>query len=142
MAVKNYNPADVAMFFGAIELVGLVDGTFINVVRNTDSFTLRVGADGEAARSKSNDRSAVITVTLMQSSIANNLLSAQLILDEATANAIVPFIIKDNSTNGTTLFSCETSWLQKAPDMAFGQEIETREWVFETDSMNVFIGGN
>ena len=77
MAVKNYRGGSgCSLIFGAIDISGLTNGVFISVERDTDAFTKVVGADGEGMRSKSNDKSATITITLMQSSSSNDALSA------------------------------------------------------------------
>ena len=57
MAVSTYNPDEVAIVFAGIPISGFADGTFLSVEQNEDSFTMQVGTDGEACRSKSNNRS-------------------------------------------------------------------------------------
>jgi len=140
MSVKTYNPADVTLIFAGIPIEGIADGTFINVARDNPSYNKNIGSDGEGVRAKSNDKSGTITLTLMQSSLSNDALSALSILDEASGDGVGPFLMKDNS--GRTLCAAETCWLQKPSDVEFAREATTREWVFETDLLDMFVGGN
>jgi len=140
MSVKPYDPAEVTITFAGIIVEGYADGTFITAARNNPSFSLKVGASGEGARAKSNDRSGTVTLTLLQSSASNDLLSAQAALDEASGDGIGSLLIKDLS--GTTLCSAETAWIQKPADVEYAKEISDRQWVLETDILNIFAGGN
>lgn len=140
--VKTYDPASVSIVAFGIPISGYADGSFVSVERNEDSFTLQVGTDGESCRSKSNNKSGRVTVTLLQSSISNDLLSAQLALDELSPNGdgIGPFLMKDNS--GRSLFAAEKAWIVKPPAAAFSRESESREWVIESADLVPFTGGN
>ncbi|NIQ91021.1 MAG: DUF3277 family protein [Nitrospinaceae bacterium] len=142
MGTKTYNPADVTLVFGGIIVDGYADGTFITVARNEDAFTLMIGSDGEACRAKSNNKSGTVVFTLMQSSLANDLLSAQFNLDELSpgGDGIAPLLMKDNS--GRTVVAAETAWIRKPADITFGREIENREWTIETNSLIMQGGGN
>ena len=119
---------------------GFSDGTFIKVERNEQAFSLKVGVDGEGTRAKSNNKSGKITITLMQSSSFNDVLSAFAAADELSNTGAVPFFLKDNS--GRTLVTALTCWVQKYADSEFAKEVSTRTWVLETDDIEVFVGGN
>lgn len=142
MAVKTYDPSQVAMFFGPIEMQGFAQDAAITVEHDEDDWTLVVGVDGEGTRSKTSNRSATVTVALMQSSATNALLSAARVLDQETPGGTggKALLIKDNS--GTTLFSATTAWIQKPPTAELNREATTREWVFRTDNLVALHGGN
>jgi hypothetical protein len=140
MSVKSYDPAKVTITFAGIIVEGYAKGTFVLAARNNPSFNLKVGSSGEGARAKSNDRSGTVTLTLQQSSASNDLLSAQAALDEASGDGIGSLLVKDLS--GTTLCSAETAWIQKPTDVECSDEISDRQWVLETDILNIFAGGN
>lgn len=142
MAVKTYDPSNVSMLFGPIPMKGFAQDAAITVEHDEDDWTLVTGVDGEGTRSKTSNRSATITVALMQSSETNALLSAERELDLNTPNGTggKALIIKDGS--GTTVFSCATAWIQKAPTAELNREATTREWVFRTDSLVALHGGN
>ena len=140
MSVKTYDPANVTIVFAGIIIEGYADGTFITAARNNKTFNLKVGSSGEDARAKSNDKSGTVTLTLMQTSASNALLSAQVELDELQNDGVGSLLIKD--LLGTTLVAAQTAWLQKPADVEFGGEITGRQWVIESGSMKIFVGGN
>lgn len=142
MSVKNYDPATVIAVFAGIPLQGFADGTFISVEQNEDSFSLTVGADGEGCRSKTNNQSARITLTLLQSSLTNDALSAihNVDLNSPLGDGIGPFLLKDLS--GTTLLAAEKAWIVRFPASTYSRDPESREWIFETDLLVQNVGGN
>jgi hypothetical protein len=138
--VFTYDPKQVSCIVGGQIGQGFSDGSFIKVERNEAAFSLKVGVDGEGTRAKSNNTSGKITITLMQSSSFNDILSGYAAADELSNTGAVPFLLKDNS--GRTLCTALTSWVQKYADSEFAKEVSTRTWVLETDSLQVFVGGN
>ncbi len=142
MSLKTYDPNDVSLVAFGIPITGFADGTFISIEYNEDDFSLQVGTDGDACRSKSSNRSARMTITLGQWSLANDLLSAVHAADILTpsGDGIGPFLMKDNS--GTTLAAAEKCWIAKLPTQTYGREAESREWVLETAALVSHVGGN
>jgi hypothetical protein len=139
--VSNYDPGLVYVSFLGQILSGYADGTFITAERNEDAFMLMVGADGETLRARNRNRSGKITLTLMQSSTSNDLLSNAAIDDElGVPGAIGPLFIKDG--NGRTLIRCQTAWVSKLANAEFAKEGTPREWVLETDNLNLYVGGS
>lgn len=142
MAVQTYDPRSILMTVGGFPVTGLDDGVFLKVAMNDDAFSLKVGAGGEAARARSNNNSAEITFTLLQTSLCNDLFSGLYNAGRLVPGRtdIVPLLIKD--LLGTTLFSAATCWIKKLPDAEFGKEISSREWVLETDDVFSIVGGS
>ncbi len=140
MGAKTFDPKQVQVIIGGNQMAGFADGEFINVERDEQTFSKVVGADGEVSRAKSNNRSGLFTLTLLQTSASNDILSAIMLADELTNSGIVPVFIKD-SLGTSTLFAGE-GWIQKPPAYAADKEITNREWVIELASVDVFIGGN
>lgn len=137
---KTYSPKKVVVSYKGQILSGFADGTFVKVERASASFAKTVGADGEVARTASADRSGKVTVTLLQSSISNDLLSQNLNTDELTNLNTGPLMIKD--TSGTTLVLASEAWIMGQPAPELGKELGSREWVFETGNLEMFTGGN
>lgn len=138
--VKTYDPKQVAVTVGGKILSGFADGTFIKVERNEQAFNQKVGVDGEGTRAKSNNKSGKVTITLMQSSSSNDDLSAFAAADELSNTGAVPLSVRDQS--GRTVVAALTAWVQKIADAEFAKEVMTRVWVFESDELNIFVGGN
>lgn len=138
--VKTYDPKNISMIVGGKIIGGFTDGTFIKSERNENMFNLKVGVDGIGTRAKSNNKSGKITITLHQSSPSNDDLSAFAIADETSNSGAVPVLLRDNS--GRTIESALTAWVQKLPDSEYAKEVANRVWIFETDELIRFIGGN
>jgi hypothetical protein len=138
--VLQYDPKQVAIIIGGKVMSGFADGTFVTIKRAEKAFNLKIGVDGEGTRSKSNNKSGMIEIVLMQSSASNDDLSALTAADELSNLGAVPCLVNDKS--GRTLASCLTGWVQKYPDAGFAKEVETRTWIIETDNLALFIGGN
>jgi hypothetical protein len=140
MSVFTYDPKNVSVILGGKTISGFADGTFITAERNAQAFNLKVGASGEGARAKSNDKSGKVTITLLQTSSSNDDITAIAAADELNNQGAVPLLVRDNS--GRTLITALTSWVQKYANSEFGKEIANRVWVIETDELDIFVGGN
>lgn len=140
MAVRTYDPKKVLVIIGGVPMSGFSDGDFIKAVRDEDAFMKKVGVDGETSRAKNNNRSGSLTLTLMQTSLSNDVLSGFAAADELASAGVVPVLIKDLS--GTTTFFSSDAWIKKMPEGGFGKEVGTREWVLDTTAIDAFIGGN
>ena len=136
---KSYDPKQYSLIVGGHIVGGLADGTFLSVSRNNDTFTLSMGADGEGARAKSNDKSGTFVFTLLQSSLSNDVLSGFHNADELNNGGQVPVLVKDN--NGTTILQANTAWVRKPADVELAKEITGREWTIETDNLQMLVGG-
>ncbi|WP_186650079.1 phage structural protein [Fluviispira vulneris] len=140
MAFNTYSPKDVLVVVGVVPITGYADGSFVEVDYNEEAYKLVIGADGEATRVKNANESGKITIKLTQSSMCNDLLSAIHIADRATGNGIVPILIKDK-LGTSTMFAAEC-YIEKAPKLSYGKDMETREWVFVAAKITEHIGGN
>ena len=136
---KEYDPAGIKMIFSGNSITGYAAGTFVVAARTEDTFQTVAGADGEAARAKSNNRTGTIVFTLMQGSAANDVLAALALADEVTGDGVGSLLITD--LNGTTLVGAGTAWVQKPADVEFGQELSDREWTIATGNLVIFPGG-
>lgn len=140
MSVKTFDPKQVQVIIGGNIITGYADGEFINLERDENTFSKVVGADGEVSRAKSNNKAGTLTLTLLQTSASNDILSGIMIADELSNSGIVPVFIKD-SLGTSNLFAGE-GWVQKPPAFTGDKEITNREWVIDLAQVEVFIGGN
>lgn len=136
----TFDPKSVVVTIGDFPVSGYADGTFLEIVADTQQFTKVVGADGFTTRVKSNNYGGVMTLTLAQSSPSNDFLSEILTADRTLNAGIVPILIKD--LLGRTVIFSATGWIQQFPDIAFGNEINNRAWTFDLSDIDMFIGGN
>ncbi|MDD5034855.1 MAG: DUF3277 family protein [Methylococcaceae bacterium] len=142
MGLSAYDSKDVVITFGPILLGGFAEGSKVKVEQNEDSFKLAVGVDGDACRVKTNNRSAKITVTLLQSATCNDLLSAVHNEDILSPSGDGIFPMSVLHKYGTTIVAVERAWIVKPPTVEFSNEVKEREWVFETDALIAQIGGS
>jgi hypothetical protein len=140
--VRTYNSAKVMVIFNGFPLSGFADGTFVGIVMQNDGITTQVGADGEIARAINSDRRCTVTVTLQQTSPANDFLSTMFSTDILTCGGIMgPILVQDLC--GETIFMAPEAWIVKPADAEFGKEIQTRAWAIHTGAPTIYsIGGN
>ena len=134
-----HNPKKVLLSWGPILVSGYADGTFIEAARNNQSVNLAVGSTGAGCRAISNDKSGIVTVTLLQSAIINALLSASARLDEEAGSEVWPLLCKDLS--GLDVIKAQSAWIQKPADGTYARETENRVWILETDVLDIFVAG-
>lgn len=138
--MATFDPSKVLVNFHGYQLNGFADGTFVEADRDTDSFSKTVGADGEVAWLKSADDSGTIKVTVLQTSAANDVLSAELAKDELSGTNIGTVFIKD--LTGRTLVQGAEARLQRPAPVSLGKDIEAREWTILVAHMKISVGGN
>jgi hypothetical protein len=137
--VPTYDPKLVILSLGEVFFSGYADGSMIQASRDGDSFTKHVGADGEVSRTRNRNRSGSVTVTLKQTSLTNDALSALLAADELFGTGVRPLWLRDMS--GTTLLKADRAWLRKPADAEFGKDQSDRSWVIECATLAGNVGG-
>jgi len=140
MAVKTYDPLQIIIVFGGFIIDGFADGTFVTIDFNNDLYTLKMGSQGDGTRSKSNDLSALITVTLQQTSPSNASFQGLKTADELRNAGIASFLMKD--LLGNDLATAETAWIRKSPTNENAKESGTRAWPIETDNLTMLTLGH
>lgn len=140
MTVATYQPDFVTVAFNGVPITGFAPGTFVSAARNNDSWAISVGSGGDATRAKSGDKSGRVTITLLDSSASNAVLSGFEQTDQRLGTGVGALLVKDLS--GADVVTAGTAWIVKPPDLEKSNESSTREWVFETDNLEIFAGGN
>jgi hypothetical protein len=131
MAGKTYNPKKVLLTFGGIPISGYAKGTFIKVTPAADTFTKKVGADGEVARAQSSDDTSEVTITLMKTSDSNVYLNTIKESDKLIDDGVLPLSITDLSSGREAMFWAQ-AWIKKAPDKEYGDDVPDRTWTLDT----------
>jgi hypothetical protein len=143
MAFKTYSPRRVTFSFKGLNISAFAEGTFIKVSRNEDGFTTQVGSNGDVTRTKNLNRTGKITITLVATSLDNDLLAAMYIADElvdAASPGVGAIQVKDLS--GNMRCRAPQAWIMKIPDVERAKESGNVEWVFECAELEVYPGGN
>lgn len=139
-AVKTFDPKMVVMTFGVIPISGYAEGTFVRVKRSGDAFAKSKGAGGDIERINRNQGDFEVAITLQQTSGTNQELSAALAADIATNAGVFPLTVKD--LLGNTLFFAPQAWIRVDPEWEDGDELNSREWTFDTGIGANLVGGN
>jgi hypothetical protein len=140
MAVKTYSPKKVTVAVAGVPISGFSEGTFVTIEREVDGFTKKVGADGEVTRVQSANQSGKVTFTLQATSESNRYLMGLAKADEATLNGVVPITVKENI--GNSLAVANNAWIMKIPNMEYGDDLSSVEWVFESEEIEILHNGS
>lgn len=139
--VKTYDPAAIALNVGGYLVTGFETGTFITLSRNVTNFDLKISVDGAIGeRVKHNDKSALLTITLSQTSPANAVLSRLAARDEDDSSGIVPVSISDTLAPDTE-FATGKAWVEKPADAVFADDTQGRQWLIKFAEVVMFHGG-
>jgi len=141
----SFDPAQVSVIIGGVEMSGFSDGTFIEVSIDGDDWELIKGADGDIVRAKKQNRVSTLSLTLLQTSHCNDILSAWRIIDKVTLSGAVASLVRDRS--GSTVISAAFSFILQPPAASFSDGVERRTWNIamidaSLSASTFFIGGN
>jgi len=138
----TYDFDQVTVALGPIIIDGFQDGEGVTIEPGAETFTHVVGTDGKVTRSKTLNRTATVTIKLMQSSAANDLLSALHVVDRDAPNGagVVTLFIRDDS--GRALYKASEAWISSPPSVTFDREATAREWIISCSKLERVDGGN
>lgn len=144
--LATYSPENIVVILHnskfSHQVSGFQEGTFLEIERTIPHATLQNGADGTNARVVRAVKNSDITLTLMQTSESNDVLSQLLVLDEGSRDGSDVFAITIKDTSGRTVASSAAAFIGTTPSMGFSEEISQRDWVIHAIHMNIHIGGN
>jgi hypothetical protein len=129
---KNYPAKNIIIEAGHSIISGYAPESFLNVERDEDEFFFSNGV-----RTKNNNRSGVITFSLLESSPSNKILINYLKADQEFNKGIFPMIIKDQANN--VLHKVDMAWVRDShayPEL--GIKSGERTWVLEATSIESF----
>lgn len=134
--VSQYSADQVSCSLAGFDLAqGIVQGTFLTIERESDSFTEKVGSDGSVVISKNLDRRATVTIKVLQSSAANTWLSGLLAMHEAGIQPVPgaipgkgPWELNISDRFSGASFHADKAWIVKPAKAEYGNEATEREW--------------
>lgn len=136
----TYDPKDVHVIIDGNPISGYADGTFLSVEFDEQQWNKVTGADGHTARSKTNNYAGKVTVTLLATSVGNDVMNSLWQRDRRNNSGAVPLIVRDSQ--GRTVWSAQYAWVQQMPTQDFSKDTESREWVIDCADLAGSIGGN
>lgn len=143
MALKVYSAAEITFTFSGIPIdSGRGDDEFCRIAKAEQTFTYKAGVDGEGTRSESKNAYYQVTLTLMQTSKGNAILSAIYNGDIAIpgGSGIAPILVRDRQ--GLSNFAAAEAWIESDPEHTYAKEAGTVAWVFGVHKPINFNGGN
>ena len=124
----EYNSREVLVSFGGVEMTGFGEDTMVSWEYDTEFTTDKVGVGGVVTASKTNDRRATVTFTLMETSPSNAILAtfakARFLGTGAIGNTTLHI---SNTLTGEEITAAE-AWILNEPSGEFGSEASEREW--------------
>lgn len=126
----EFDPAQHAISIANIMMSGFGVDSVVEIEPNADHRSHKVSADGHVVSTKNNDDSAILTLTLLETSSSHRALMALLKLDKATPGGagVGAFEMRD-IVNGE-VNSSEKCWIMRRPNKVVGKEAGEYEWKF------------
>jgi len=140
--MATYDPKEILASYGPIILGDYSDGTFVNITQDIEDYRTERGCDGQVDFVKNTGITFTIEISISQTSQVNALLSASRILDVTGNIGALPFLIKDNGPNGSTLIFLPRARIMAPPKLTYGSSTAPRVWTFKGISGEQFTGGN
>ncbi|AXI29450.1 MULTISPECIES: phage structural protein [Priestia] len=108
-------------------ITGFADGSFVSSEKDEESFSTKVGAQGDVAVSKTNNPLGTITMTVQQESPSNTFLKQK-------AKSLKPFPIWVTAPDGqgkTEKSGGTQALIKKSPGKEYEEESGSREYEFQ-----------
>lgn len=136
--VNTYSPTDLSLSFGGYQIAGWDS---ISIVRNAPSFVTVRGIRGKHTRVPSGDTSATITVSILQTSPSNDVLSEVHRQDIESGTSRLDIMLKDSS--GNSVFSSDEAYIVSYPETTYSNGFEYRSWtIYCQTTKSYIVGGN
>lgn len=134
--INVYSPEDVVVnWAGAFEITGFAEGTMVEASRNSPRTQTVVGAKGDVGITRSADRTGSLTLTLLQNSPSNQMLSAIINAEDLSNSLLIrgDMTIKDPS--GGTLCYANRCHIQEPASVTLGDGQNAKVWVFFVEDL-------
>jgi hypothetical protein len=144
----SYAPSEVVVIISqestgfSHQIVGGAEGTFVKVARDSDTWTHVTSVDNFATRVHSANDSGKITLTLLQSSPSNDVLTAVYNRDKQMKNSSGLFTITVKDGSGRSVDFAQEAYISSFPERDYDQTLSNREWVISCTNLQSYVGGN
>jgi len=139
---KFFDPKQFVISFAGVQMEGFSESTMCKFEFSGASFDDVVGVDGEVTRVKSMDRRATLTVSLMQTSPTNDLLSAIYNASRAGVNGADVGALRVEDLNGRLVIAGAEAWISDTPKPTYGKSAGEYEWTLRIANCDAFFGGS
>jgi len=138
--LKTYDPKGVSLSIGGFLITGYEPGTFITLERQSNTFDFSPGPDGEHIRTRKNDQSALMTLSLRQVAASNLVLSHLARRDESDNDGVVALILSDVAAPETR-YAAGKAYIEKPAGAIFGDSPQHRQWIIRLVEVPMVHGG-
>ena len=140
MTTALFAPDMVECSLAGVMIDGWADGEFISVTFDSNDYEDVVGTGGDVGVAKVIDNRVTVTLKLLQTSAANDRLSAMRQAGRESSNGDFAGAFSMRDSSGTSILQ-GVGWIQKMPDQSFDRTITSREWTLRVIASDVTIGG-
>lgn len=131
--LPTYGSRRASVNWGGVAFEGFSDDAIVSMERNSDLTDEAVSADGKVATSINPDRSGTVTVSLMQTSPTNAILSAVLNIQEERDELYKVGLVAEEDSG--VIAVANNAYLKKAPTVGLSKTQQTYEWTFFCDEL-------
>ena len=136
-----YSFGQVSVLYAGINIGGFAEADdAVRIEFNDPLIDMVTGCDGQTVASQILNYSANITLTLLQTSVSNDLFSAEVIAYRG--NVIIPKPIIIRNAGGSDLFTSAACFVGERPAAAYGKRQNNRQWVLKVPNLVSFQGGS
>ena len=137
--IKTYKPSDVKVILaGSYQITGVVS---VGVSFPVERFKVIRGIKGQNTRVRNQDKSCTLTVEVLQTATANDVLSDIVSQDSATGRGRLSISLEDNS--GTSKVQTTNAFISNYSELNYSNELSTRTWTIQMlDTDIIWVGGN
>lgn len=138
MSVNTYSPSDVRLTLGGYQLAGW---NSITIARNKQGFVPIPGIRGKHTRVPTNDTSATITISMIQTSPSHDVMSAIHGVDLVEGTGRLAITLRDAS--GRSVFNSNEAYILGYPETTYSDNFEYRTWsMYCQTTGDYLVGGN
>lgn len=135
-----YSPSDIQISINGIPIQGFPEGAFLTAKFDAPAVVISQGADMTVGKLiKGAGRTATVTLRLMQTAIANDILQSFFTTQEVSGAVAGPLLSVLNITSGENLLMADATILD-TPELTYSDGIEAREWMLQGRCNIVYAG--
>jgi len=138
--IKSHNPQDWLIYFAGNAIGDQI--VSVEITPNSPEAEVVRGIDGNATRVVNNDHSYTITLTLLASSVANNILSAIMTAQRSGANPAGVGAFSATNIITREEISSAKCFIINAPTLTVGAELGERVWTLHAEDCVVSHRGS
>ena len=138
--LQTFDTKQLVVTFGTFTITGFAQD-IIRVLYDSPRVIDEAGADGETVRVIQNDLRAAITISLQQTSAANDFLQGIGNADILTGAGVLPLTIRDTIGGGRDVLTAPQTWIATWPEVIRRKGVETHNWILRTNNMAMLLRG-